>query len=99
MDTGKIAGDCLETEAERNRVRRLIYFRLMPSQAARELRSHYLCVYSFEPTGEYSIFYNMDRILGGPTHIASRRLSIFSGILNILEIDKHLFHLEMLERM
>ncbi|MDR1891277.1 MAG: arginine--tRNA ligase [Puniceicoccales bacterium] len=99
VDMANVAADCLETEAERNLVRSLTYFPIILSQAARELRPHYLCTYLFELTGEYSAFYSTDRILGEPTNIASRRLTIILGTLNILETGMHLLGLETLERM
>ncbi|MDR2779321.1 MAG: arginine--tRNA ligase [Puniceicoccales bacterium] len=94
-----LTADCLETEEEKNLVRKLIYFPIILSQAAKELRPHYLCTYLFELTGECSTFYRADRILGEPTNITSRRLAIMLRTLNILETGMHLLGLETLERM
>ncbi|MDR1528479.1 MAG: arginine--tRNA ligase [Puniceicoccales bacterium] len=98
-DVANITADCLETESERNLVRKLTYFPIILSQAAKELRSHHICTYLFELTGEYSAFYNMDRILGEQVNVTSRRLTIIIRTLNILETGMHLLGLKTLEKM
>ncbi|MDR2628452.1 MAG: arginine--tRNA ligase [Puniceicoccales bacterium] len=98
-DVASITADCLETESERNLVRKLTYFPIILSQAAKELRPHHLCTYLFELTGEYSAFYNADRVLGERANITSRRLTIILRTLNILETGMHLLGLETLEKM
>ncbi|MDR2603500.1 MAG: arginine--tRNA ligase [Puniceicoccales bacterium] len=98
-DVTNVTADCLETESERNLVRKLTYFPIILSQAAKELRPHHICTYLFELTGEYSAFYNADRVLGEQKNITSRRLTIILRTLNILETGRHLLGLEALEKM
>jgi arginyl-tRNA synthetase len=98
-DVTNVTADCLETESEKNLVRKLTYFPIILSQAAKELRPHHICTYLFELTGEYSAFYSTDRILGEQENITSRRLTIILCTLNILETGMHLLGLETLEKM
>ncbi|MDR1232897.1 MAG: arginine--tRNA ligase [Puniceicoccales bacterium] len=98
-DVASTTADCLETESERNLVRKLTYFPIILSQAVKELLPHHICTYLFELTGEYSAFYNTDRVIGEQANVTSRRLTIILRTLNILETGMHLLGLETLEKM
>jgi arginyl-tRNA synthetase len=98
-DPDTAAVDILETEEEKNLVRKLTYFPMVLSQAAKELRPHHICTYLFELAGEYSAFYNANRILGVPENVASRRLAVTQRTLGILETGMHLLGLETLGKM
>lgn len=96
---GTVVADDLETAEERSLVRKLTYFPIILSQAAKELRPHHICTYLFELTGEYSSFYNANRILADEENVAARRLTIVLRTLHTLETGMHLLGLETLERM
>jgi arginyl-tRNA synthetase len=96
---GGVSADYLETEEERNLVRKLTYFPIILSQAVDDLRPHYICTYLFELTGEYSAFYNANRVLGEAENVASRRLAIILRTLSVLETGMHLLGLETIEKM
>ncbi|MDR1413426.1 MAG: arginine--tRNA ligase [Puniceicoccales bacterium] len=99
LDLNAVSVDILETEEEKNLVRRLTYFPMILSQAVKELRPHHICTYLFQLAGEYSAFYNSNRVLEVPENITSRRLAIILRVLAVLETGMHLLGLETLERM
>ncbi|MDR2738090.1 MAG: arginine--tRNA ligase [Puniceicoccales bacterium] len=94
-----VSVDCLETEEERNLVRKLTYFPIVLSQAVDDLRPHHICTYLFELTGEYSTFYNANRVIGEAENVASRRLTIILRTLSVLETGMGLLGLETIEKM
>ncbi|MDR1596039.1 MAG: arginine--tRNA ligase [Puniceicoccales bacterium] len=99
IDLAGVEADCLETEEERNLVRQLTYFPMVLAMAAKELRPHHICSYLFALTGEYSSFYNANRILSDKKNVTIRRLAITMRTLSTLETGMHLLGLETLERM
>jgi arginyl-tRNA synthetase len=99
VDLNNTSADPLETGEEQNLVRKLTYFPIVLSQAVKELKPHHICSYLFELTGEYSTFYNANRVLGSPPNVFERRVAIILRTLRVLETGMHLLGLETLERM
>ena len=87
------------TVDERNLVRKLMYFPIILSQTISDLRPHYLCTYLFELAGEYSTFYNSNRVIGEKSNIFERRLVLILRTLAVMEAGMDLLDLKTLEKM
>ena len=62
-------------------------------------RSHFLCLYLYELAGEFSAFYNADKVAVDDPSVRARRLLLCARTLLILETGLHLLGLRTLERM
>lgn len=95
----EIKVDTIDTIDERNLVRKLMYFPIILSQTISDLRPHYLCTYLFELAGEYSTFYNSNRVIGEKSNILERRLVLILRTLAVMEAGMDLLGLKTLEKM
>ncbi len=64
-----------------------------------DLRPHFLCTYLHELAGEFSAFYNADRVMVDEPPVRARRLLLCARTLRVLETGLHTLGLETLERM
>ena len=67
--------------------------------AAGQMRPHFLCLYLYELAGEFSAFYNADKVAVDDPSVRARRLLLCARTLLILETGLHLLGLRTLERM
>ena len=88
-----------ETPAERALAGKLIKFPCALDVALFTLRPHYLCLYLFELAGEFSSFYNADKVAVDDSAIQARRLLLCSRTLLILETGLQLLGVRTLTRM
>ncbi|MDR3274103.1 MAG: arginine--tRNA ligase, partial [Puniceicoccales bacterium] len=91
--------DALETREECALVRKLMYFSVALKQAVTDLRPHHLCTYLYELTGEYSTFYNANRVLVDDVSVRNCRLALCKCTLLVLELGLSLLGMVALERM
>ena len=89
----------LETEAELSLARALIAFPNAIEMTLADFRPHFLCTYLFELAGEFSAFYNAERVTVDDTPVRQRRLMLCARTLTVLETGLHLLGIESLERM
>lgn len=99
VNLDEIQVDTIGTIDEKNLVRKLIYFPIVLSQTISDLRPHYLCTYLFELAGEYSTFYNSNRVIGEKSNIFERRLVLILRTLAVMEAGMDLLGLKTLEKM
>ncbi|MGF1483857.1 MAG: arginine--tRNA ligase [Opitutales bacterium] len=88
-----------ETETELALARKLAGFPAALDLALAELRPHFLCTYLYELAGQFSSFYNADRVIVEAADVKARRLVLCARTLWMLETGLHLLGLETLERM
>ncbi len=88
-----------ETPTEINLARKLTKFSDAIRLATESLRPHYLCLYLFELTGDYSSFNNADKVLVDDPTVRARRLLLCARTLLILETGLNLLGLRTLTRM
>jgi arginyl-tRNA synthetase len=88
-----------ETPTETALARKLIKFPDAIRLAADALRPHYLCLYLFELAGDYSTFYNADKVMVDDPAIRARRLLLCARTLLCLETGLNLLGLRTLTRM
>lgn len=88
-----------ETLAERALARRLVMFADTVRLAAETLRPHFICLYLYELAGEFSTFYNADKVLVDEPGVRARRLVLCSRTLLMLETGLDLLGLRTLTRM
>ena len=67
--------------------------------AAETLRPHFICLYLYELAGEFSTFYNADKVLVDEPGVRARRLVLCSRTLLMLETGLDLLGLRTLTRM
>ncbi len=89
----------LETPTELALARKLVAFPAALQQAASSLRPHFLCAYLYELAGQFSTFYNADKVVVDDPGIRARRLMLCSRTLVWLETGLHLLGLRTLQRM
>ncbi len=89
----------ISTKNERALIRKLIYFPIILQQAINDLCPHYLCTYLYELAGEYSSFYNSDRVLVEDEMVQSTRLALCKRTLLVLTLGLNLLGLDTLEKM
>jgi arginyl-tRNA synthetase len=89
----------LSTAEELALARKLIDFPSTVAQVLSDLRPHHLCTYLFELAGEFSSFYNANRLIGEAKDILERRLLLCRFTLDTLETGLHLLGIETLEKM
>jgi arginyl-tRNA synthetase len=93
------AAGALETPAEIALARKLVALPSVLVATLTELRPHFLCGYLYELAGEYSSFYNADRVMVEDPGTQARRLLLCARALRVLETGLRLLGLETLERM
>jgi arginyl-tRNA synthetase len=89
----------LETPTELALARKLVKFPDALNLAAGQLRPHFLCLYLYELAGEFSAFYNADKVAVDDLAIRARRLQLCARTLLILETGLQLLGLRTLQRM
>src|SRR5580658_6040288 len=91
--------DAFQTPAEAALARRLVKFADAVRLAAETLSPHFLCLYLYELAGEFSTFYNADKVIVEDPAVRARRLLLCARTLLILETGLGLLGLRTLERM
>jgi arginyl-tRNA synthetase len=89
----------LETPTELALARKLVAFPAALQQASATLRPHFLCTYLYELAGQFSTFYNADKVIVDDPGIRARRLILCARTLVWLETGLHLLGLRTLQRM
>lgn len=89
----------LETPTEIALARKLAALPSVLEATLADLRPHYLCTYLYELAGEFSAFYNADRVMVEDKAVQARRLLLAGRTLRVLEAGLHLLGLETVERM
>lgn len=89
----------LETEGEMDLARKLLLFPSALNQALSDLRPHFLGSYLYELAGQFSTFYNANRVLVENPDIRYRRLMFCHRTLVVMEAGLKLLGLRPLERM
>lgn len=89
----------LETEQEIALARAIISFPSTLELALSELKPHHLCTYLYELAGNFSSFYNANKVNVDEKDVQSRRLILCARTMRILETGLHLLSIETLERM
>ncbi|MCC5023575.1 MAG: arginine--tRNA ligase [Candidatus Synoicihabitans palmerolidicus] len=97
--TAFAAADGLETTTEIALARKLAKFPEGLRGAVSQLRPHALGLYLYELAGEFSAFYNNDKVAVPEANIRARRLRLCARTLLILETGLHLMGLRTLQRM
>ncbi len=88
-----------ETSTELSLVRKLGTFAPVLQQILADLRPHYLCTYLYELAGEFSSFYNADKVLVEEQDVRNRRLLLCARTLLVLETGLSLLGIPALQRM
>ncbi len=89
----------LETPTEIALARKLAALPSVLEATLADLRPHYLGTYLHELAGEFSAFYNADRVMVEDKAVQARRLLLCARTLRVLEAGLHLLGLETVERM
>jgi arginyl-tRNA synthetase len=98
-DTWEVAATPPETETEIALARKLTKFPDALALATSNLRPHFLCTYLYELAGEFSGFYNADKVVVDQPEIRARRVLLCARTLLVLESGLHLLGLKTLTRM
>jgi len=88
-----------ETPAELALARKLVHFPDALGAATINLRPHLLCTYLYELAGEFSTFYNADKVAVAEETVRARRLLLCNRTLLMLETGLQLLGLRTLTRM
>jgi len=91
--------DVFHTPAEISLARKLFALPSVLEATLADLRPHFLCTYLHELAGEFSTFYNADRVMVDEKPVQARRLLLCARTLRVLETGLRLLGLETLERM
>jgi arginyl-tRNA synthetase len=91
--------DVFQTPGEVALARRLVKFADAVRLATETLCPHFLCLYLYELAGEFSTFYNADKVIVEDTAVRGRRLLLCARTLLILEAGLGLLGLRTLKRM
>ncbi len=89
----------IETDPERALARRLVGFGSVLESVLDDLRPHVLCTYLYDLAGDFSGFYNADKVMVDDSAVRARRLILCARTLLVLETGLHLLGLRTLERM
>lgn len=89
----------LETEGEMDLARKLLLFPSALNQALSDFRPHFLGSYLYELAGQFSTFYNANRVLVDNLDTRQRRLMFCHRTLVVMEAGLKLLGLRTLERM
>jgi len=93
------AASALATPAELALARKLVKFADAIRIATDTLRPHFLCLYLYELAGEFSAFYNSDKVAVDDPAVRARRLMLCARTLLVLETGLNLLGLRTLTRM
>ncbi len=88
-----------ETEQEQNLARKLLDFAEVLKMTVGDLRPHVLCTYLYELAGDFSGFYNADKVLVDAAGTRARRILLCRRTLLVLEKGLHLLGIRTLKRM
>ena len=88
-----------ETAAELSLARKLVRFPDALASATGNLRPHFLCAYLYELAGEFSTFYNADKVAIDDPPVRARRLLLCNRTLLLLETGLQLLGLKSLRKM
>ena len=91
--------DALRTPGEVALARKLVKFADAVRLATETLRPHFLCIYLYELAGEFSTFYNADKVIVDEPAVRARRLVLCARTLLVLETGLGLLGLRTLGRM
>jgi arginyl-tRNA synthetase len=91
--------DVFQTPGEIALARKLVKFADTLRLASETLCPHFLCLYLYEVAGEFSTFYNADKVIVDDPTVRARRLLLCARTLLILETGLNLLGLRTLERM
>jgi len=93
------AASALATPAELALARKLVKFADAIRIATDTLRPHFLSLYLYELAGEFSAFYNADKVAVDDPAVRARRLMLCARTLLVLETGVNLLGLRTLTRM
>jgi len=88
-----------ETPAELALARKLVRLPDALNSAVTQLRPHFLCTYLYELAGEFSSFYNADKVAVDDAPVRARRVLLCNRTLLFLETGLHLLGLRTLTKM
>jgi arginyl-tRNA synthetase len=88
-----------ETATELALARKLVAFPAALQMATSAMRPHFLCTYLYELAGQFSTFYNADKVIVDEPAVRTRRLLLCARTLIWLETGLHLLGLRTLQRM
>jgi arginyl-tRNA synthetase len=88
-----------ETATEIALARKLAHFADALAVATSTLRPHFLSLYLYELAGEFSAFYNADKVMIDDAPVRGRRLLLCARALTVLEAGLQLLGLRTLQRM
>jgi arginyl-tRNA synthetase len=91
--------DGFATPTEISLARKLVALPSVLDATLADLRPHFLSTYLYELAGEFSAFYNADRVMVDEKQVQARRLLLCARTLRVLETGLRLLGLETLERM
>jgi arginyl-tRNA synthetase len=91
--------DAFQTPGEIALARKLVKFADALRLALETLRPHFLCLYLYELAGDFSTFYNADKVIVAEKPTRARRLLLCARTLLVLETGLNLLGLRTLERM
>ena len=91
--------DMFQTAGEIALARKLVKFADALRLAVETLSPHFLCLYLYELAGEFSAFYNADRVIDAEPPARSRRLLLCARTHLVMETGISLLGLRTLERM
>ncbi len=95
----ELAAGAPETPAEIALARKLVKFADAQRLATETLRPHFLGLYLYELAGEFSSFYNADKVNVDDAAVRARRLMLCARTLLVLETGLDLLGLRLLTRM
>ena len=98
-DASEAGATPFETSAELALARKLVRFPDALAAASRGLRPHFLCTYLYELAGEFSTFYNADKVAVDDAPVRARRLLLCNRTLLLLETGLQLLGLRLLTKM
>jgi arginyl-tRNA synthetase len=91
--------DAFLTPGEIALARKLVKFADALRLALETLRPHFLCLYLYELAGDFSTFYNADKVIVPEQPARARRLLLCARTLLVLETGLDLLGVRTLERM
>ena len=99
MRARELFASALETPTEIALARKLVKLADAVQSATAQLRPHFLCTYLSEVAGEFSAFYNADKVAVDDPAVRARRLQLCARTLLVLETGLGLLSLRTLKRM
>jgi len=91
--------DAFRSAGEAALARRIVKFADALRLAGETFCPHFLCLYLYELAGEFSTFYNADKVIVDDPPVRARRLLLCARTLLVLETGLELLGLRTLERM